>query len=227
MTTQENNTRPRIANSRRSWLLAVFLMSAVFLFGAIVGAVVTGRFLWKKHIDSLQRPRFETSRMMRHMQDNFNLTDEQVEQLSTILSNHHQKIETIREEVRAEVEPEIESLRREVDTVLTPEQAKQWDARFTSEKHKWLPPRLGRNHGGPRHGMGRRVSAPGSAYLPEGADADHDGNITVQELNDAFARIAEERFKQLDTDGNGTLSEGEIQAAETLHPRNFRQRPPQ
>lgn len=224
MTSQDNKPRPWAASSRRSWFFAVSLMSAVFFFGAVVGAVLTGRFLWKEHIDSLQRPRFETPRVMRHMRHDFDLTKEQADRLETVFSSHHEKMWTVREEVRSEIETEIESLRQRVETILAPEQAKRWDKRFDDEKQRWLPPAPGRRHGRRRHGMGRRAFAPDFPYLPEGADADNDGRIALGEWNEAFTRMAEELFKNLDANGDGNLSEEEIRPGRRMMRRRSRER---
>lgn len=219
MTSHDNEPRPWAASSRKSWILAVSLMSAAFFFGAVVGAVVTGRFLWEKQIDALQRPRFEMPRVMGHMRDNFDLTEEQAERLETVFSDHHEKIWGIREEVRPEIEMEIESLRRQVEEILTPEQAKRWGDRFNDEKRRWLPPLYGKRHGRGRHGMGWRSWA----YLPEQADADNDGRITLEEWHGASARMAEERFRRLDANGDGTLSGEEVRSRSSMRRRGFRE----
>ena len=222
MTSHDNEARPWAANSRRSRILVVCLMTAVFFFGAVVGAVVTGRYLWTKHIDALQRPRFQTPRMMRRMQQDFDLTGEQAKQLETVFADHHEKVMAIREEVRSGIETEIESLRRQVEAVLRPEQAKRWEERFDVQKQRWMPPSPGMHGRGPRHGMGRRAFLRGWPDLPENADTDKDGRITLEEWNVAFKGVAEDRFKNLDTNGDGSLSPEEIQPGGRMMRRRHR-----
>jgi hypothetical protein len=202
-------------------------MTAVFFFGAIVGAVVTGRFLWTKHIDTLQQPRFQTPRMMQRMQQDFDLTKEQAQQIETVFADHHEKIMSIREEVRSGIEPEIESLRQQVEAILTPEQAKRWEERFDAQKQRWLPPHPGMHRGGPRRGMGRRAFMRGWPDLPDNADMDKDGRITLEEWNQAIGHVAEEGFKSLDADGDGSLSDEESRTGGRMMRRRHREWSPE
>jgi Ca2+-binding EF-hand superfamily protein len=200
-------------------------MTAVFFFGSIVGAIATSRFLWEKHMKALRSPRFEAGRMMRHFEDNLDLTEEQSKEITTILADHQAAIGVIRNDVRSQVEDEIESLRVEVESVLTPEQTEHWNQRFDDEKKRWLPPpHRGRRHGELRHGGRHRYAGHGPAYLLKNADSNDDGSITFEELNNFSTDFIKKRFDELDTDGDGILSGKEITEATLMPPWHSRQR---
>ena len=52
------------------------------------------------------------------------------------------------------------------------------------------------------------LSAPGWAQ-----DADGDGNVTLEEFQEAYPDLTAESFASMDTDGDGVLSAAEVQAA--------------
>jgi Ca2+-binding EF-hand superfamily protein len=59
--------------------------------------------------------------------------------------------------------------------------------------------------------MRRAESSPGGDAFQR-ADADGNGEITLQELKAVFPRMTRERFAQLDRDGDGVLQAGEARA---------------
>ncbi|MBI4829968.1 MAG: periplasmic heavy metal sensor [Candidatus Lindowbacteria bacterium] len=126
--TKNSGSAQSIGKPRRKWLQAFFLMSSVFLSGVIVGGVAATQLLWNKHLKAMSQPRFDVERMIHNMQTDFDLTEAQSEQLEKIFSNHHKNMRAIHEDLKPKVDKEIDSLRSQVEAVLTPDQVDRWNA---------------------------------------------------------------------------------------------------
>ncbi len=61
------------------------------------------------------------------------------------------------------------------------------------------------------NGAGNRRAQDRDAFMRrlQSADTDRNGKITLDEMRRIFPRITEERFRQMDGDGNGVLTSGE------------------
>jgi Spy/CpxP family protein refolding chaperone len=149
-----------LAPPRNPWIVALALTSAVFIFGSIVGASVALAVLWHRAPRALAPQDFPLERMAHEMRRNLNLSPEQADHIEEILIGHRQRMREIHEDTRPRVEAEMESLRAQVETVLTPDQAQRWNSRFDTAWDRWMPP-------GPGGGMRRhRGGPPGDGMGP-------------------------------------------------------------
>ena len=139
----------------RRWLRTILLGIVILLCGMIIGGALTLHFRWPR----LLLARHSWARMPEHiverMRRELDLTAEQQTQIERILAKHHGAMESIRTEVEPRVEAQLDSMRREIDAVLTAEQAARWSEHFK---------RIGRH--GPRGEPGRRPGLPGHRGTP-------------------------------------------------------------
>ena len=116
---------------QRPWLRAFLLTSAVFVSGLIVGIVLTSTVLWQRAFNPFRQPSvFDVKRLMNDMQDELLLSPDQSQQLKEVFSSHNERMKAIRDEVDPKIQNELESVKKQVEGVLRPEQAKRWIARY-------------------------------------------------------------------------------------------------
>ena len=135
--------------------------------------------------------------------------------------------ESIHDDLKPKVEGEIDSLRSQVETILTPDQLTRWNTSFEKMKERWLPPAPGAEpkappgYEGPRDPRQRHDplsvdetlrAHPTPEHAFENADTDRDGSLTVEEFSEGLPHETEERFEKLDTDNDGSLSLDEFRA---------------
>ena len=144
----------------RPWLRAFLLTSAVFGSGLIVGMVLTSTVLWQRAFNPFrQAPGFEVERLMNEMQDELLLSPDQSKQLNEVVSSHNERMKAIRDEVDPKIQNELESLKKKVEGILRPEQAKRWNERYDGMQRRFRhfgPP-------GPPPGPDPRRGTPGFA----------------------------------------------------------------
>jgi hypothetical protein len=142
-----DNPLPR---PRRRWMRTVLLGVVILLCGMVIGGALTLHFRWPR----LLLARHAWERMPEHIADRMRgeleLTEEQQREIERILARHHGAMESIRTEVQPRVEAQIDSMRREVEAVLTLEQANRWSEHFERMQRR-----------GPRGEPGRRAGFPG------------------------------------------------------------------
>jgi hypothetical protein len=194
-------------------------MSAAFIFGAVVGATVLSQFLWKSYVDRLQTRGPNTERIIGELRPELDLSEEQSKRLTEVLTDHRQKMKALHDDLKPKVEERLESLRSDVEAILTPEQAERWNARYIELKDRWLPPDRKLPPGqqrpqGRRPLLGAEPRQPGSPPPRrfESADTDGDGRLTMEELSSVYPERTEEILKRLDTDRDGTVSLEEFRA---------------
>ncbi len=215
---------PGFPGTRRQWLIAFALSTAVFVFGIVVGGTTRAHLVMNRAMTDFRQPGHMVGRMLSHLEDELDLTGEQKQQLESLLLEHAENINSLHEEFRPRMEEEFDVLRAQVEEILTPEQAVQWRARFDDMRERWLKPRGrgGRGDGGPgRRGGGRGPDGRGGGPRRDGprhdgmlldADRDGDGKVTREEMTEHMREMAEERFQHLDRNGDGHLSEEELGA---------------
>ncbi len=144
---EQQEANGSLPKPRRRWVRTGLLGLVILLCGMIIGGALTLHFRWPRLL--LARQPWE--RMPEHiadrMREELGLTEEQQKEIQTILAKHHGAMESIRVEVQPRVEAQIDSMRREIDAVLTPEQARRWTERFEKMRRHWPP-------GGPRRPPG-------------------------------------------------------------------------
>ena len=196
----------RLTPPRRPWLTAVVLMSAVFVLGGIAGTSGTLAYLWGRSPQVFGPDDFPVGRMVQSMQRELALSPEQAIALEQTISRHRETMQSIHAEMRPKVEAEMESLRADVEAVLTAEQAKQWNERFENARETWMPRRAGWRGGGGPHGGGRGYG-PGAGFGR--IDANGDGMVSRAEANEGAPDITDDSFKIMDADGDGGLTSEE------------------
>ena len=137
--TEENVNPVSLARPpQRPWLRAFLLTSAVFGSGLIVGIVLTSAVLWQRAFNPFrQPPGFEVERLMNEMQEELSLSPEQSKQLKAAVSSHDERMKAIRDEVDPKIQSELESLKKQVEGILRPEQAKRWNARYDGMQRRF------------------------------------------------------------------------------------------
>jgi len=130
--------RPR---RRRIW--SILLALVIFISGVLVGGglsfkLVTGGF--KRYF---QDPAVSAERITQRMKRQLDLTEEQAVQVRRIIFEQQKAFQSLRKQVRPQLDAQIEKTRRELAAVLTPEQARKWEKRFDRFMKFWLPPRNG------------------------------------------------------------------------------------
>ena len=119
-----------LPRARRRWLRTILLGIVILLCGMVIGGALTLHFRWPR----LLLARHSWERMPEHiverMRSELDLTAEQQREIEEILAKHHGAMESIRTEVEPRVEAQLDSMRREIDAVLTPEQAARWSEHF-------------------------------------------------------------------------------------------------
>jgi Spy/CpxP family protein refolding chaperone len=147
---EQHPTDGALPMPRRRWLRTVLLGIVILLCGIVIGGALTLRFRWPRLL--LAREPWE--RMPEHiaerMRAELGLTEEQEAQIEVILARHHGAMDSIRLEVQPRVEARIDSMRREINALLTPQQAAQWSEHFERMRHH-----------GPRGESRRRPGFPG------------------------------------------------------------------
>ena len=145
---------PETRRGWRPWLGAFFMTSAVFLCGAVVGAVITANVINNRFEDRFSKPDEFIGRALDRVGDELGLSEAQRAELQALVDGHRDQIRGIHEEFRPRLEAEFDALRKGIDAILTPEQAKEWDRRFDEMRKRWLRPRGTGRGRGPGEGRG-------------------------------------------------------------------------
>ncbi len=152
---EQDRVETLLPRPRRRWVRTTLLGIVILLCGMVIGGAVTLHARWPR----LLLARHSWERMPEHianrMRTELDLTEEQQRHIERILAKHHAAMESIRVEVQPRVQAQIDSMRRDIDAVLTPDQAVRW-----SEHFKRMP-----RHG-PRSEHGRGPGFPGRRGEP-------------------------------------------------------------
>lgn len=166
------------------------------------------------------RPPMPTDRMVRFMLGRFrnelNLTDEQSEQIGAILKGHFAELERLRTEARPKISKVFETLKSDVDGVLTEEQRDRWEKlreRMDEEFHRGMARGPGRRGGPGRPGEGFR-DGPGPFRGPGGPRPD-DGGDPGQWRRDGRWYEGEARPRRRRPDPNAVSPEPELRDEQT------------
>ena len=153
------------------WLTAFAMMSAVFMFGAVVGGVASVQFVKSRMEKRFQEPGAFMDRALIRMSRELSLSDTQTETIRGILDTHRDTIQRLHEEFRPKIEAEFDALEKNVAAALNPEQAELWNQRFDEERGRWLRPQgpFGRGGGAERGpGPDGPFMEPGMEPMPRG-----------------------------------------------------------
>jgi Spy/CpxP family protein refolding chaperone len=115
---------------RRRRLRTVLLGIVILVCGVVIGGALTLHFRWPRLMLARQPWERIPEHIAERMRGELDLAVEQQREIERILAKHHGAMESIRVEVQPRVEAQIDSMRREIDAVLTPEQAARWSEHF-------------------------------------------------------------------------------------------------
>jgi len=114
--------------------------------------------------------------MLMRFRGELNLSDEQVEQIETVLRDHFQQLEALRAEARPKIERVLQDMKNQISTVLTEQQRADWQ-RLTDRLDMEFRRGMRRGPGGPgRPGDGPRGGGRGDwprrpdRFEPDGGD---------------------------------------------------------
>jgi Spy/CpxP family protein refolding chaperone len=139
-----SNDQPQAALPKpgRHWLKNFFLALLIFGCGFLAGGAFTIHAIHVRTVRNLASPEKMPERVSKHMKRWLRLSDEQTASVQKILEEHQRNLSNIFQAVRPQMEAEFEQTRKDVEAVLTPEQAKKWNARFKYFHDKWVPTML-------------------------------------------------------------------------------------
>lgn len=123
---------------RRPWRRNLALGLIILVCGAVIGSMITAVTLRRGPMHEMRRMEDLPQKIASEMRREFGLSAEQEQQLKGIFEEHGKKLSDIRREVQPRVESEHESLRKAVETVLTPEQAGKWQKKFDQMRKPWM-----------------------------------------------------------------------------------------
>jgi len=132
-----------VTRPRRRWVWTVLLALVIFVSGVLVGGGLTFKFITSGFKRSFQDPAVLADRITHRMKKRLNLTDEQAVQVRRIILEQQKAFQSLRKQVRPQLEAQIEKTRQELAAVLTPEQARKWEKRFGRFMKFWLLPQSG------------------------------------------------------------------------------------
>jgi len=136
---QDQSIAP-VARPRRRWVWTVLLALVIFISGVLVGGGLSFKIITSGFKRSFQDPAVSAEHITKRMKRRLNLTDEQAVQVRRIILEQQEAFLSMRRQVRPQLEAQIEKTRRELATVLTPQQARKWEKRFNHFLKFWLPP---------------------------------------------------------------------------------------
>jgi len=148
----------------RQALLGFIILLCGIMIGA-GGTVLVGRRVMLRA--STRQPAQVRDAIVRRMSRRLHLTPTQQTQVREIVGRHLDRLNEIRGDSRRQVQQEMDSLRDEVSQVLTPDQARAWQAQFDRMRH-FAPPPPPHPPGGRPRGP-HRGSGPGPDEGPRGA----------------------------------------------------------
>lgn len=132
-----------VIRPRRRWVWPVLLALVIFVSGVLVGGGLTFKIITSGFKRSFQDPEVSAERITNRMKRRLDLTDEQFVQVRRIILERQKAFQSMRKQVRPQLEAQIEKTRQELAAVLTPEQARKWEKRFGHFLKFWLPPQPG------------------------------------------------------------------------------------
>jgi Spy/CpxP family protein refolding chaperone len=145
---------------RRVWL-ATALGAVILICGMAIGS--GGTILWIRH--KMEQFRRGPNQMHVELADRvrvqLNLTDDQTKRIEEILKKRHEALMKLHRET---FKSELEGMRAEVATVLTPEQAKKWNDDYESIMR--IPPFPPPPGGPPPHGGPPPAPPDGDRHPP-------------------------------------------------------------
>lgn len=124
---------------RRRWP-SLLLALLIFVAGAIIGAGGSLLIVRDRALHVLHHPEEAPARMAARLRWRLGLSDDQADQVKSILRRRQQTLLEIRREVRPRVMKELDQAEAEVALVLDDAQREKWRAMVASFRDTWIPP---------------------------------------------------------------------------------------
>lgn len=124
---------------RRRWV-SVLLALVLLVSGAVIGSGATLIVVNRVVRHRLRHPEELPGRAVARLQRPLDLTDQQVEQVRSIMREHLTRLQALRRQWQPQLEAELNSLEKDVAAVLNPGQAEKWRKIAREKRQSWLPP---------------------------------------------------------------------------------------
>ncbi len=124
----EYTERP-LRPSRRRWLRSLIIGIAILLCGIIIGSGVTFHVVVGRFMEAVRNPGVVPSRIAARLEKVLDLNEEQAAEVESIVGRHQKELIAIGVEVRPRVRAQFGQMKREIEAVLTPEQAERFQER--------------------------------------------------------------------------------------------------
>lgn len=134
----ENSTTTPATPRRRRWV-PLLITLAIFASGAIVGTCGTLMYVRQQIHHRLHHPEEFPARIAARIAWKLDLSEEQTQQVETLLTTRQKSIRKIRREYQPQLEAELEQLAAQISEVLTDEQRTKWQTWFQAVRTEWLP----------------------------------------------------------------------------------------
>jgi Spy/CpxP family protein refolding chaperone len=123
---------------RRRWLAAL-LGLIIFLAGLVVGIAGTVAFTVHTLQYILHHPEHAPTQITNMLTRRLSLDDTQRQKVLAIVTNHQEKIQALRREMRPQFDDQLNQVRAEIDAVLNVDQRVKWDTMFDRLRDQWTP----------------------------------------------------------------------------------------
>lgn len=131
---------PLIAKPGRSRIWNILLALVIFVSGLGTGIGLTVRFMSNTFRMSFQSVPAQADQITHRLQRRLDLTDEQAARVREILLTNLTAFRALRAEYRPQVVTRLQQTKRELETVLTPEQTRKMEGRFRYLLKFWMLP---------------------------------------------------------------------------------------
>lgn len=163
--------KKRLSPRGRQTILQIVVGMSTLVCGIIIGLGVALLLLKDKIDDRPRGPLPPIEAIIDDVKARYDLTEEQVQEVTTTFANRRETLRTIFDEFRTKSEAEFKNLAADIKKILTPEQYVRWEEDF--KRRRRPGPRRDRGRGGPGDkGFGRR--GPGDRP-PDGWGSDGEG----------------------------------------------------
>jgi hypothetical protein len=128
------------AKPRRRRVWTILFALAIFTCGVLVGGGLSFKIVTVGYKRAFQKPDFLAEKIIRRMERRLDLNSDQVKQVREIILEQQKAFQALHKEIRPRLDSQFDKTRRDLATVLTPEQARKWEKSFTRIQRFWLPP---------------------------------------------------------------------------------------
>jgi Spy/CpxP family protein refolding chaperone len=153
--------------------MTLLMGGILVLSGIVIGGGVMALVIDNKTYKSKDGRTPVSERVMEGLAEDLDLTDEQQEALSQILKDNNEEFIWIRRNTSRQIDQVLSRMGDEIKTVLTPEQAQKWEAKFKKHRRRAMP--------GYPHGYDR--NDPRNRWRDHGRNGGRDGQHRPRDNN--------------------------------------------